>query len=110
VDGYIIQLSVPTALAPAYAAAARACPVSTVEEAKRPQYIYASDAQTHGAAAALAGPVQTQYPAYSYAAYGYDPSYGELLVLLQCCLLSAIVLKMRTVTDMYMFCKWAVVM
>jgi len=92
VDGYIIQLSVPTAPAPAYAAAAQASPASTVQEAKRPQYIYASDAQTHAAAAALAGPVQGQYPAYSYPAYGYDPSYGKLLVLLQCRLLSAPVL------------------
>ncbi|KAL0043274.1 hypothetical protein WJX79_000069 [Trebouxia sp. C0005] len=76
VDGYTIQLSVPTVPAPAYAAAAQACPASTVEESKRPQYIYASDAQTHAAAVAIAGPVQGQYPAYSYPAYGYDPSYG----------------------------------
>ncbi|KAL0041127.1 hypothetical protein WJX77_005756 [Trebouxia sp. C0004] len=76
VEGYNIQLSVPTEPAPAYATAAQACPASTIEEAKRPQYIFASDAQPHADAAALAGPLQRQYPTYSYPAYGYNPGYG----------------------------------
>lgn len=107
-DDYVIQLSVPTQPAPAYAAAGHARSASTVEEGKRPQYVFASDAQTHAAAAALVGAVQGQYPAYTYPAYGYDPSYGMLLVLLQMLFpFSACFADFSAMIDLHMLWNWA---
>lgn len=76
-DGYIIKLVTPSEPAPAYAAAAQALAVSSVEEANRPQFVHALHGQADGAAAGLAGSPQTMYSTYGHPAYGYDPNYGK---------------------------------